>query len=91
MGTGLLTINCTGTERSYQITLAVESAHLSFFRYCFENLYGDRFAFVGEGASEPAREGGVSLADELEKLGELRRSGVLTAEEFEAAKARLLS
>lgn len=32
-----------------------------------------------------------SLADELAKLGSLRDSGVLTSEEFDAAKARLLN
>jgi hypothetical protein len=31
-----------------------------------------------------------SLADELSKLAQLRESGALTDEEFEAAKARLL-
>jgi phage shock protein C len=32
----------------------------------------------------------MSVADEIRKLAELRDSGALTAEEFEAAKARLL-
>lgn len=32
----------------------------------------------------------MSLADELTKLDELRRSGALSADEFEQAKARLL-
>jgi uncharacterized membrane protein YdbT with pleckstrin-like domain len=34
--------------------------------------------------------GGASVADELAKLDELRRNGVLSDEEFAAAKARLL-
>ncbi|HJU98112.1 MAG TPA: SHOCT domain-containing protein [Jiangellaceae bacterium] len=35
--------------------------------------------------------GGASVADELSKLSALRDSGALTAEEFEAQKAKLLS
>ena len=34
--------------------------------------------------------GGVSVADELSKLDDLRARGVISAEEFEAQKARLL-
>ena len=33
----------------------------------------------------------MSLSDELEKLGDLRRSGMLTDEEFANAKARVIS
>ena len=33
----------------------------------------------------------MSIADELEKLDELRRRGVLSAEEFEAGKQKILS
>lgn len=40
------------------------------------------------GKHEPA---GVSLAAELEKLATLRNSGVLTEDEFQAQKNRLLS
>jgi Short C-terminal domain/Phospholipase_D-nuclease N-terminal len=35
--------------------------------------------------------GGASVADELSKLSALRDSGALTAEEFEAQKAKLLA
>ena len=35
--------------------------------------------------------GGASVADELSKLSALRDSGALTADEFEAQKAKLLS
>jgi hypothetical protein len=38
----------------------------------------------------PAQPGGGSLADELSKLQQLATSGVLTPDEFAAAKARLL-
>ncbi len=42
-------------------------------------------------ASEPERTLGVdNVPSQLEKLGELRESGVLTTEEFKAAKKRLL-
>ena len=44
-------------------------------------------------AAEPesARSGGrIDLADQVARLGELHRSGVLTAEEFTAAKRKLL-
>jgi membrane protein YdbS with pleckstrin-like domain len=40
--------------------------------------------------SAPARGGGPSVADELAKLARLRQQGVLTEEEFQAQKARLL-
>ncbi|MFV0433431.1 MAG: SHOCT domain-containing protein [Leucobacter sp.] len=39
----------------------------------------------------PHTAGDANLADELSKLGELHAAGLLTAEEFAAAKARLLS
>jgi hypothetical protein len=42
-------------------------------------------------ASPPMAARPSSLADELRKLDELRQSGVLTDDEFEAAKQRLLS
>jgi hypothetical protein len=38
-----------------------------------------------------AATGGVSTADELAKLGELHKSGVLTDEEFAAQKTKLLA
>jgi Short C-terminal domain/Phospholipase_D-nuclease N-terminal len=38
-----------------------------------------------------AQSGGVSTADELTKLAELRNSGVITEEEFNAQKAKLLA
>jgi hypothetical protein len=39
----------------------------------------------------PAPSAGGSLVEELTKLGQLREVGVLTSEEFEAAKRKLLS
>lgn len=41
-------------------------------------------------APEPAASGQSDLITELTKLGELRTAGLLTEEEFAAAKARLL-
>jgi hypothetical protein len=42
-------------------------------------------------SSEPGRTpGSGQIASELEKLGELRETGVLTTEEFKSAKKRLL-
>jgi Short C-terminal domain/Phospholipase_D-nuclease N-terminal len=38
-----------------------------------------------------AASGGVSTADELSKLAELRNSGVITDEEFAAQKAKILA
>jgi hypothetical protein len=46
-------------------------------------------AAAGSGAS-PGAGSGSSVADELEKLSSLHDHGALTAEEFAAAKARLL-
>lgn len=46
--------------------------------------------FAGDG-SAPGLSSGLSLADELRKLSELRGSGALTEAEFQAAKQRLLS
>lgn len=40
--------------------------------------------------TQPPRDGGSTLADQLQKLAELHKSGALTDEEFGAAKARLL-
>jgi len=39
---------------------------------------------------QPSRGPGVSVADEIAKLARLRQQGVLTEEEFQAQKARLL-
>lgn len=44
-----------------------------------------KFDRIGTGGTKP------SVADELAKLDELRRSGILSEEEFAAQKARLLS
>jgi hypothetical protein len=41
-------------------------------------------------ASASAGEGTISIADELVKLASLRDSGVLSDDEFELAKGRLL-
>jgi hypothetical protein len=48
-----------------------------------------RVAQAGRGP-EPSTPGGASVADELTKLAELRDAGVLTSEEFDVQKARLL-
>jgi hypothetical protein len=45
----------------------------------------------GGAVSAPARNGGASKADELDKLARLRSSGTLTEEEFQAQKAKLLA
>ena len=42
-------------------------------------------------AAEPAPAAGASLMDELSKLADLKAAGVLTDEEFAAAKAKLLA
>jgi hypothetical protein len=42
------------------------------------------------GASYPAPPGPASVAEELRKLAELRDTGVLTEQEFQAQKSRLL-
>lgn len=39
----------------------------------------------------PAQGGNVSVSDELAKLGELRQAGVLTEQEFQAQKQKLLA
>ena len=39
----------------------------------------------------PRRPGGTDVVAELQKLAALQQSGVLTADEFAAAKAKLLS
>lgn len=45
----------------------------------------------GAGSEQAVPQPGRSLADEMERLATLHRDGVLTDEEFAAAKARLLS
>ena len=44
---------------------------------------------LGLGTTQPAAS--VSIADELQKLADLKNSGALTEAEFQAAKARLLA
>ena len=39
----------------------------------------------------PAADSGEDMLDKLQRLGELKQSGVLTEEEFQAQKARLLA
>ena len=46
---------------------------------------------VPEPENAPAQAQGASVADELEKVGQLHKQGVLSDSEFEAAKARLLA
>ena len=43
------------------------------------------------GEPEPAEPGGDDKLDQLQKLGELKASGVLTDAEFEAQKAKILA
>jgi hypothetical protein len=52
----------------------------------------DKFVPVNRELAETdkARPGGLSVADELIKLTELREHGVLTQTEFDAQKAKLL-
>ena len=45
---------------------------------------------AGAVGGQPGSGGGVDLADQVARLGELHRTGVLTAEEFTAAKRKLL-
>lgn len=44
-----------------------------------------------EQQEQPAKPLAASMANELERLAQLRKSGVLTAKEFEQAKARIIS
>lgn len=54
----------------------------------FEQLQGALLAAISARSSSPA--GGISAADEIEKLAALRDRGVLTDEEFSAKKRQLL-
>jgi hypothetical protein len=42
-------------------------------------------------APAPAPQGGDSVIDQLQQLGELKAQGILTEEEFAAQKAKLLA
>jgi hypothetical protein len=42
-------------------------------------------------APAPAAQGGESVIDQLQQLGELKAQGILTEEEFAAQKAKLLA
>lgn len=57
------------------------------------NRFAEKVAEILPGVAEPdgASAGSGSTADELAKLAQLRDSGVLTADEFDAEKAKLLS
>jgi hypothetical protein len=48
-------------------------------------------AAAQEAAPSPAPAGGTDLVAELQKLGSLKEAGILTDEEFSAAKAKLLA
>jgi len=50
----------------------------------------EKFAAVTLSTASPPTSAVASLADEMRKLAELRESGVLSQDEFTAAKARLL-
>jgi hypothetical protein len=50
-----------------------------------------QFSSGGAPAAPPAPASSGSVADEIAKLGELRKQGLLSDEEFAAQKARLLS
>ncbi|MFD1845757.1 SHOCT domain-containing protein [Arthrobacter flavus] len=51
----------------------------------------ERHAHPHPASSPPPMAGGDQLADQLARLANLHSTGVLTAAEFAAAKARLLS
>lgn len=53
--------------------------------------YAEREKATRQYIQSAAAEAAPSTADELAKLGELRNSGVITEEEFNAQKARLLA
>jgi hypothetical protein len=56
-----------------------------------EAAYEEQMAPVQQQAPAPASSGEDSVIDQLERLGQLHSSGVLTDEEFAAEKAKLLS
>ncbi len=49
------------------------------------------YASSPQAAPAPQASGGTDMLDQLQKLGELKATGVLTEEEFAAQKARILS
>lgn len=71
---------------SFQWAVKVEPAMSAFARD-----FAAKMTSAGNAAA-PAQQPAVSpgLADELRKLAELRDAGVLTLQEFDAAKARIL-
>jgi hypothetical protein len=56
-----------------------------------EAAYEQQMAPVQQQAPAPEASGEDSVIDQLERLGQLHSSGVLTDEEFAAEKAKLLS
>jgi hypothetical protein len=77
--------------------------YLTMDDHAFQQKYGDqrRLPPGGHGGSQNAQNitlnmpaqgqgQGASVSDELQKLGELRNSGVLTEAEFQAQKQKLL-
>jgi hypothetical protein len=54
------------------------------------NRWADQNAYAQESAYEPAPAAGNDPLAQLQQLGELRASGVLTEAEFEAQKAKIL-
>jgi len=58
-----------------------------------QEMYAQQEAYEPEEeyAPPPAQEAGPSMADQLQQLADLHASGVLSDEEFAAAKAKLLA
>ncbi len=90
IGSAVLTIEARAPSRTYQLNFAVKSTRLDPVRYFFQKLYRDRFTFVEEGTGGTVSQPRSSAARELDMLTELHERGILTDEEFQAAKARLM-
>ena len=88
----------TKSEKQYQDFMKFWAQFWVIYRSNLEPfkeiLFGDKARAESERLANevpPGGSGQVSLAAELEKLAELRSKGLLTDEEFQSAKSRLLS
>ena len=93
--------SATATAASNAVNRRMAEKNVAAYGQAQQNYYADQgvaapAVAVGAGpspgavVSPPAPAGGVDLTAELQKLGDLKAQGILTDEEFAAAKQKLL-
>lgn len=83
-----------GAQLETEVCEVAEDSQLEIFARCLQeqvaNVQEQQAVAVAVSAVQVSASGGVSVADELAKLAQLRDSGVLSEDEFSAQKTKLL-